>query len=105
MEGTGTFVRGKSYVYSGSMKNNAFNGKGALKTPDGFITGSFKNGKPHGKCTQVTTDGSISIEGNFVNGLKEGKFTATTFGMTRDVFYEKNIEIQKGEIDPELLNK
>ena len=105
MEGYGTYIRGKSYVYVGEMKNNTLNGEGALKTPDGYITGTFKNGKPHGTCTQVTTDGSISLVGTFVNGLKEGNFKATNFGLTRDVFYEKGIEIQKGEVDPKLLDK
>ena len=29
-----------------------------LTTPDGVIDGYFKNGKPHGVCTQASADGA-----------------------------------------------
>lgn len=105
MSGSGTYVRGDAYIYRGEMKNNAFNGKGALQTPDGYITGEFKDGKPHGTCTQTVIDGSIMLVGHFENGLKDGKFKVSTYGIESDVVYEKNIQITTGPIDPKDLNK
>ncbi|MGB1038967.1 MAG: hypothetical protein ACPGYY_09995, partial [Bacteroidia bacterium] len=66
MEGQGTYFAGPNYVYKGMMKSNSFNGKGSLETPAGVITGSFKNGKPHGICTQVSKDLTQSVKGNFI---------------------------------------
>lgn len=100
MHGYGTYFAGKNYVYQGMMQNNAFNGKGALQTPQGIITGTFKNGKPHGICTQQTLDGLQSVKGNYVNGKKNGKFTININGTISTIEYENDIEIAKGPVDP-----
>ncbi len=96
MHGTGVYIMGTSYYYEGEMKNNNFNGKGYLKTPDGSITGSFKDGKPHGYCEQITEDKSQAMKGRWVNGKKQGKFTLVAFGIEKQMVFENDIEIIEG---------
>lgn len=93
MQGEGKYYVGVNYLYEGTMKNNAFNGKGILTTPDGTISGSFKNGKPHGYCEQKSTDGQQWAKGNFTNGKKNGTFTISSNGNEREANYEDDIEI------------
>lgn len=93
MEGQGKYYQGESYLYIGDMKNNAFNGKGTLTTPEGTVTGSFKNGKPHGFCKQISNDEQQWAEGNYTNGKKNGKFKISSNGLERNVTYEDDIEI------------
>ena len=93
MEGQGKYYQGESYLYIGDMKNNAFNGKGTLTTPEGTVTGSFKNGKPHGVCKQISNDEQQWAEGNYTNGKKNGKFKISSNGLERNVTYEDDIEI------------
>ncbi|MBT8326265.1 MAG: hypothetical protein KJP21_00995 [Bacteroidia bacterium] len=96
MQGKGVYVMGTSYYYEGEMVNNNFNGKGYLKTPDGSITGSFKDGKPHGYCEQVSEDKTQAMKGNWVNGRKEGSFTLYAFGTEKKMYFENDIEIIEG---------
>ena len=105
MEGQGTYSISDRYSFTGTMVNNAFNGRGTLKTPDGIIDGYFKNGKPHGKCTQSTADGVQSVTGNFINGKKNGVFDVTILGNKSTITYQDDIEIKKGPIDGNLINK
>ena len=93
MRGLGKYVMGQDYYYEGIMLNNSFNGKGELHTPDGTITGSFKNGKPNGICEQKTQDNTQSLKGKWVNGIKQGKFTLVSFGVDKVVYYENDIEM------------
>ena len=105
MEGQGTYSISNRYSYTGTMLNNAFNGRGTLKTPDGIIDGYFKNGKPHGKCTQSTADGAQSVTGNFINGKKNGVFDVTILGNKSTITYQDDVEIKKAPIDGSLINK
>jgi hypothetical protein len=96
MSGQGKYYLGTDYMYEGSMRNNAFNGKGVLTTPDGVVTGSFKDGKPHGVCTQKTPDGNQWAKGTFINGKKEGKFVVSIDGMQTNINYKNNMEVRDG---------
>jgi hypothetical protein len=93
MQGTGTYVMGTNYFYEGAMRNNNFNGKGKLTTPDGTIDGSFKNGKPHGYCVQKTSDGFQELKGRWVNGKKEGEFTLVVNGNESKHLYKNDVEV------------
>ena len=97
MEGYGTYVMGSKYYYVGNMRNNNFNGKGELNTPDGTITGKFRNGKPHGYCVQETSDGFQRLEGVWQNGIKQGEFKLTVNAITKTQYFENDIEIIKPE--------
>ena len=104
MDGEGVYFAGKNYVYKGEMKNNAFNGKGVLETPQGRISGTFLNGKPHGVCKQETLDSQQSVMGNYINGLKNGIFTINLNGEKTEVRYENDIEISNEKVEPEMIN-
>jgi hypothetical protein len=99
MRGTGTYVMNADFYYEGEMSNNSFNGKGILYTPDGYIEGTFKDGKPHGFCKQVAEASQQTLEGEFVNGKKNGKFKFTIFGAESYKTYENDIEIERAKID------
>lgn len=105
MEGQGTYSISNRYSYTGRMVNNTFNGRGILKTPDGVIDGYFKNGKPHGKCTQSSADGAQSITGKFINGKKNGTFDVSILGNKSTITYKDDIEIKQGPIDGSLIDK
>ena len=95
MEGYGKFYFSETYRYEGYLRANQFNGKGTLHTPEGYINGYFKDGKPHGYGTQVAQNKS-TLKGKWVNGKKEGEFEAFTpdIGEYKIVF-ENDIEIRK----------
>jgi len=105
MHGQGTYTIKDRYSYTGILVNNSFSGRGTLTTPDGIIDGYFKNGKPHGVCTQATKDGLQSIKGHFENGKKNGVFDVTIMGNKSTIQYQDDIEIKTGPIDPNLINK
>ncbi|MEY2924970.1 MAG: hypothetical protein RLZZ337_1518 [Bacteroidota bacterium] len=95
MRGFGKYIAGESYMYEGVMYANTFNGKGKLTTPDGTISGTFKNGKPHGYCVQTTQDGSQELKGTFKEGKKNGKFELKSSGTTKILYFEEDIEVVK----------
>lgn len=93
MHGGGVYSVGDRYTYSGEVIQNKLTGKGTVVTPEGTITGTFKDGKPNGICTQATKDNLQSVTGPFVNGKKNGKFTAVVMGEERIIFYENDVEV------------
>ena len=93
MQGQGKYVNADSYMYEGTMFANNFNGKGKLTTPDGFIDGTFKNGKPNGYCVQKTTDGSQQLKGTWKNGKKHGKFELISSGTSKTIYFDNDIEV------------
>lgn len=95
MEGVGQYTLNATYYYQGEMKANQFHGKGVLTTPDGYIKGKFKNGKPHGYCEQYGNQSGQTLKGYWKDGKKEGEFTMTSFGYERKMFFENDIEIVK----------
>ncbi|MBR9917113.1 hypothetical protein GYB29_05390 [bacterium] len=97
MDGYGTYRLNASNYYVGDMANNTFNGKGVLYTKDGFIKGTFKDGKPHGYCVQHATESGISLKGNWVNGSKEGEFIRNMFGYDAKVYFKNDIEVVSPE--------
>lgn len=96
MQGTGTYYLGKKYSYTGEMENNSINGIGTLTSRDGVVAGSFKNGKPHGVCTQTSADGSLRLIGNFTDGKKNGIFEVESSGTKRTTEYKNDVEIGPG---------
>lgn len=105
MQGNGTYTMGQDYLYQGEFKNGQFNGKGKLTTQQGYIDGYFKDGKPHGICLQAIANGTYSIQGEFVKGIKQGPFTITNLGEVRTAIYQDDIEVKVGPIDPSLLKQ
>ena len=93
MQGSGTYYLGKNYFYTGQMSNNSFNGEGTLTSRDGVIAGPFKEGKPHGVCTQTSADASLKIIGNFTNGKKNGTFEVESSGAKRTTQYQNDVEV------------
>lgn len=76
MEGKGTFYFSSNYYYTGQMRQNNINGFGRLTSPQGYVEGSFKNGKPHGFAKQFVNTSKTTLEGNWVDGKKQGTFTS-----------------------------
>jgi hypothetical protein len=74
MEGKGTFYFSSNYYYTGQMRLNNINGFGRLTSPQGYVEGSFKNGKPHGFAKQFVNTSKTTMEGNWVDGKKQGTF-------------------------------
>lgn len=103
MHGKGVYFASRNYVYKGEMRNNAFNGKGILETPQGRVKGTFKNGKPHGVCTQESADGMQFIKGRYIYGLKNGIFTIKSNGETFERLFENDIEISNEKVDPKKV--
>jgi hypothetical protein len=93
MHGGGVYSIGNRYIYKGEVVQNKLTGQGIVETPDGTISGTFKEGKPNGVCTQTSKDNIQSITGPFKNGKKDGKFSVTVLGDIRTVYYENDIEI------------
>ena len=93
MHGGGVYSMGTRYIYKGEIVQNKLTGQGVVETPDGTISGIFKDGKPNGMCTQTSKDNIQSITGPFKNGKKNGKFTALVLGEERIIYYENDIEI------------
>ena len=75
MHGVGHFWYSNSFHYKGKFARNQFNGKGRLTSPEGYVEGSFHNGKPHGYCEQVVVRSQTKLSGYWVNGKKQGKFS------------------------------
>lgn len=95
MSGQGHFWFSEKFHYEGTFAGNQFNGQGILHSPEGYVKGSFKNGKPHGFCQQVVKRNHITLSGNWVNGKKEGEFDLfnPVTGSTKMQF-KNDIEIQ-----------
>jgi hypothetical protein len=105
MHGVGNYAIGARYIYRGQVDKNTFTGKGRVETPDGYVDGYFKNGKPHGICTQGTKDKMTTLKGNFSNGMKDGVFDLESLGVTRKVVYKNGIEIKTGPDNGSLIPK
>jgi hypothetical protein len=103
MHGDGAYAIGARYIYRGEVDKNVFTGKGRVETPDGYVDGRFKNGKPHGMCVQGTKDGLTTVKGNFSNGKKNGVFEIESLGNVRKTVYKNDIEIKTGPIDGSLI--
>lgn len=72
---TPVMVQGKAIkaTYIGGLKNFKREGLGVYKNGDRKLTGTFRDGKLNGPGTNMY-DGGPTESGNFVNGLREGKF-------------------------------
>ena len=93
MHGVGQYTINANYFYQGEMRNNAFNGQGVLTTPDGYVKGQFKNGKPHGYCEQYAAQSQQTLSGYWVNGLKQGEFNLNAFGYDQKVLFKDDQEV------------
>lgn len=95
MHGEGHFWFSDKYHYKGQFVNNQFNGKGKLVSPEGYVDGNFKNGRPHGFCKQVVNGSQTTLSGTWVNGKKEGDFDLySPLSGTVTVHFENDIEIR-----------
>lgn len=77
MNGLGKYITTPKHYYYGNMKDDKFNGKGKLVTPDGWMEGVFKDGIPNGFIKQFLKLDNTMVEGNWVDGKREGKFKIT----------------------------
>ena len=76
------------------LSGNCYNGTGTYLYKSGAeYTGTFKNGKPHGMCTQTSSDKNIQLVGPWSNGLRDGNFKLTVNGDTQVVVYKNDIQI------------
>ena len=88
MSGLGKYTISSTQYYYGNMSNNRFNGNGKLNTREGWIEGNFKDGIPNGYMKQWLKKENYNIEGQWVNGKREGKFTVTNIE-TKKVTYKR----------------
>ncbi|MFT5723829.1 MAG: hypothetical protein ACI9JN_000946 [Bacteroidia bacterium] len=95
MHGQGHFWFSPKYHYKGAFSNNQFNGIGKLVSPEGYVEGTFKNGRPHGFCKQVVNGSQTALSGTWVNGKKEGNFELYS-PLTGTVYvkFENDIEMR-----------
>lgn len=95
MEGKGVYSFGKKYRYTGDFHLNKFEGQGKLTTPEGEHEGAFKDSKPHGYGIMTSARSGNRLEGNWVDGKKEGQFTLTkSDGSSEQVNFSGDIEIR-----------
>lgn len=97
MNGLGKYTINAQNHYYGNMENNNFNGNGKLVTKEGYLEGNFKNGIPHGYMKQYLKLDNTMIEGQWVNGKREGKFTLKSLE-TKKITYKEfqgDIEIME----------
>ena len=81
--GNGVLKTPDSNVYSGEFAYGKFHGKGELKMKRQTYVGEFKEGVYHGYGVTIQSNGD-KLEGNYMNGLKDGRFVLTTSrGMVR----------------------
>ncbi len=59
--------------YSGSLLNGLANGKGKSLNDSVLYIGDFKNGKYYGYGKLYNKSGNLEFEGDFVNGIPEGR--------------------------------
>lgn len=96
MHGKGHYYFSNTYHYEGDFQNNQFNGRGILYTPEGYLDGGFKDGKPHGYGKQVANANQSTLSGKWVDGKKEGNFEAYNPLLGNyQVYFENDIEIRK----------
>lgn len=70
-DGNGTFQYFNQDRFIGEFQNGLPNGKGLIIFQDGsFISGSFKNGKPHGFATEYDSNRRLIYSGEWVEGKK-----------------------------------
>ena len=85
----------RSTTTKDSFGNNQFYGQGKLVSPEGYVDGSFRNGKPHGYCKQVVNGSQTSLSGTWVNGKKEGDFELySPISGSVTVQFENDIEMR-----------
>jgi hypothetical protein len=88
MNGLGKYTISSRYSYYGNMLDDKFNGNGKLTTSEGWIEGNFTNGIANGFMKQWLKSENLMIEGEWINGKREGKFTVTSIE-TKKVLYKK----------------
>lgn len=85
--GNGTLKTPEGHVYTGEFADGKYEGQGTLQLPYITYTGGFKAGLYHGSGKTVHKNGD-TLEGNYVDGRKQGKFTQTTArGMVRVTYW------------------
>lgn len=95
MNGLGKYWKSSKHYYYGNMENDKFNGKGKLATPEGWIEGTFKDGLPNGIMKQFVKQENTMIEGQWINGKREGKFKLTNTETKKETIktFKNDIEI------------
>ena len=95
MNGLGKYIKSTKHYYYGNMANDKYNGNGKLVTPDGWIEGLFRNGLPNGFLKQYLDNENVMIEGEWISGSREGKFTITNMDNKKISYktFKNNIEI------------
>ncbi|MCC6722018.1 MAG: hypothetical protein IT243_07425 [Bacteroidia bacterium] len=95
MNGLGKYIVNSNFYYYGNILDNQFNGKGKLTTAEGWIEGDFLNGMPNGYMVQYIKLKNLTIEGNWINGKREGKFKVTDLETKKITYkkFEKDIEV------------
>lgn len=95
MHGDGHFWFSEKYHYQGQFRNNQLNGSGKLVSPEGYVEGTFMNGKPHGYCKQVVNGSQTALSGTWINGKKEGDFDLySPLTGTKTIHFENDIEMR-----------
>jgi len=77
MSGLGKYSKGPQFYYYGNLLNNMFNGNGKIISSDGWLEGNFKDGTPNGFIKQYLKKENLYVEGQWIDGKREGKFKIT----------------------------
>lgn len=88
------FLLSYSHVSAQCLKGDCSNGIGTYEFGYATYTGSFKNGKPHGKGVMNYGNGE-KFEGEFVDGFEEGEGILYKNGSTKKVKYTKGKLLQE----------
>ncbi|MCB9261140.1 MAG: hypothetical protein H6607_02035 [Flavobacteriales bacterium] len=96
--GQGQFWFSENYYYVGQFAYNQFNGNGVMYSPEGELSGTFKDGKPHGYCEQFVTRNHITLSGLWVDGKKEGEFyLSNPITGTTKMYFKNDVEVPENE--------
>lgn len=97
MSGLGKYSKGSRFYYYGNMAHSMFNGNGKIVTPEGWLEGNFVDGVPNGMFKQYLKKENVTIEGEYVNGKRQGKFKVTD--------QDKKVTFKEFKDDIEIIGK
>jgi len=96
-EGLG-ILESDRFTYLGHFSQDKFNGIGLLKLAKGYeLRGHFKNGFLDGYGEINSSDGALTVRGNFWRGKKDGLCIVTTQDSKKIIEFEEDKEIGLGK--------
>jgi hypothetical protein len=91
MNGIGTFLWKGGHKFHGEWRNNKMEGRGKFTWKNGdYYLGNYVNDLKHGQGIYYFKSRDSLLRGEWINGLKEGKFALQSDGELYIIYYEKD---------------